>query len=122
MRYAQTRQKQHRRVSRCAALIAVISLVASTCAAQDAPAAQSQSPDAPFFQELNKYPGLLEEFGQLIGKLQQNVQFPAARSESHLLPLLPESTMFYAGFSNYGDVTHQALTVFQQELKESAVL
>ena len=122
MRYAQTRQKQHRRVSRCAALIAVISLVASTCAAQDAPAAQSQSPDAPFFQELNKYPGLLEEFGQLIGKLQQNVQFPAARSESHLLPLLPESTMFYAAFSNYGDVTHQALTVFQQELKESAVL
>ena len=64
----------------------------------------------------------MKEFGRLIGKLQQNVQFPAARSESRLLPLLPESTMFYAAFSNYGDATHQALTVFQQELQESAVL
>jgi hypothetical protein len=122
MRYAQTHQKQHRRFSRCAALIALICLVASGCAAQDAPAAQSQSPDAPFFQELNKYPGLLEELGRLIGKLQQNIQFPPARTESHLLPLLPESTMFYAAFSNYGEVTHQALNVFQQELQESAVL
>jgi type IV pilus assembly protein PilA len=122
MRYAQAHQKQHHHFTRCAALIAVISLVASTCGAQNAPAAQSQSPDAPFFQELNKYPGLLEEFGRLIGKLQQNIQFPPVRSESRLLPLLPESTMFYAAFSNYGDVTHQALAVFHQELQESAVL
>jgi type IV pilus assembly protein PilA len=122
MSYAQTHQKQHRPFARCAALIAVISLVVSSCAAQNAPATQSQSPAAPFFQELNKYPGLMEEFGRLTGKLQQNIQFPAARSESRLLPLLPESTMFYAAFSNYGDVTRQALTVFQQELQESAVL
>ncbi len=125
MRYAQTHHKQHRHFARCAALIAVITLVASSCAAQYVvvPRGQPpQSPDAPFFQELNKYPGLLEELGRLIGKLQQNVQFPAARTESHLLPLLPESTMFYAAFPNYGDVTHQALTVFQQELQESAVL
>ena len=71
---------------------------------------------------MNKYPGLLDEFGRLIGKLKQNVQFPPARSESHLQPLLPESTTFYAAFSNYGDVTHQVLTIFQQELQESAVL
>lgn len=122
MRYAQTHHKQHHHFASCTALLAVISLVASSCAAQNAPAAQSKSPDAPFFQELNKYPGLMEEFGRLIGKLQQNVQFPPARTESHLLPLLPESTMFYAAFSNYGDATHQALTVFHQELQESAVL
>src|SRR5271166_4098728 len=109
MRRAQTHQKQHPRFSRCAALIAVISLVTSSCAAQNTPATQPQpqSANVPFFQELNKYPGLLDEFGRLIGKLKQNVQFPAARSESHPLPLLPESTTFYAAFSNYGDVTHQ---------------
>jgi type II secretory pathway pseudopilin PulG len=120
MRYSQTRQKQHRHIVRCAALIAMICLVASAGTAQNASVAQS--PDVPFFQELNKYPGLLEEFGRLIWKLQHNVQFPPARTESHLLPLLPESTTLYAAFSNYGDVTHQALNVFQQELQESTVL
>jgi hypothetical protein len=35
---------------------------------------------------------------------------------------LPESTMSYAAFSNYGNVTEQALKIFRQELQESAVL
>jgi hypothetical protein len=73
-------------------------------------------------QELNKYSGLLEEFGRLVEKLQSNVQFPPPRGESHLLPLLPESTMSYAAFANYGDAAHQALKIFQRELQESPVL
>jgi hypothetical protein len=73
-------------------------------------------------QELKKYPGLLPEFVQFFDKLQQNLQFPPARGGSHLLPLLPESTMSYAAFPNYGDVAHQTLKVFRQELKESSVL
>ncbi len=76
----------------------------------------------PWSKDLNKYPGLLPEFGKLVEKLQQNIQFPTARSESHLVALLPESTMSYAAFSNYGDVTEQALKIFRQELQESAVL
>jgi type IV pilus assembly protein PilA len=103
----------------CATGIAAIFLVAPGCRAQTTPAA---TPDMPWSKDLNKYPGLLPEFGKLIEKLQRNIQFPAARSESHLVALLPESTMSYAAFSNYGDVTGQALKIFRKELQESAVL
>jgi len=71
---------------------------------------------------MNKYPGLLAELGQLVEKLQHNLQFPAARNESRLLPLMPETTMSYAAFSNYGEVIRQTLKIFRQELQESAVL
>jgi type IV pilus assembly protein PilA len=104
---------------RCATGIAAIFLVAPGCRAQSTPRA---TPDMPWSKDLNKYPGLLPEFGKLIEKLQQNIQFPAARSESRILPFLPESTMSYAAFSNYGDVTERALEIFRQELLVSAVL
>ncbi len=71
---------------------------------------------------MNKYPGLLTELGQLVEKLQLNLQFPPARKESRLLPLMPETTMSYAAFSNYGEVIRQALKIFRQELQESTVL
>jgi type IV pilus assembly protein PilA len=99
--------------------MAAIFLVAPGCPAQTTPRA---TPDVPWSSDLNKYPGLLAEFGKLIEKLQQNIQFPAARTESRILPLLPESTMSYAAFSNYGDVTERALKIFRQELLDSAVL
>jgi hypothetical protein len=99
---------------------AAILVGASACGAQVAPA--SQAPELAWTQELNKYSGLLEEFGRLVEKLQSNVQFPPPRPESHLLPLLPESTMSYAAFPNYGDAVHQMLNVFQRELQENAVL
>jgi len=117
-------------------------LVAATiiCLAASAGAAQEKSPgsaagstgssavkapaqqEMPWDQELKKYPGLVPEFGQLMEKLQKATHFPAMRSQSRLLPLLPESTVGYAAIPNYGDSVHQALQVFQQELKESAVL
>jgi type IV pilus assembly protein PilA len=110
---------QRRCFLRCAIGIAAVFLVAPGCRAQTTPRA---SPDMPWSKDLNKYPGLLPEFGKLIEKLQQNMQFPTARRESHLVALLPESTISYAAFSNYGDVTEQALKIFRQELQESAVL
>jgi hypothetical protein len=104
---------------RCATGIAAVFLVAPGCRAQTTPRA---SPDMSWSKDLDKYPGLLPEFGKLVEKLQQNIQFPPTRSESRILPLLPESTVFYVAFSNYGDVTEQALKIYRQELQESAVL
>lgn len=98
---------------------AVFVLSASPSFAQSPGAAQAA---APWSKELEKYPGLLPELAKLAGKLQQDVQFPASRSESRLLPLLPESTAYYAALPNYGDSAQQALAIFRQELKESTVL
>lgn len=120
MRYAHAFQPRRRYFVKCTRAIAAIFLVASGCAAQTAPT--DQSPDAPLYQEVNKYPGLLPEIGQLIVKLQHDVQYPEARSESRLLPLLPESTLVYAAYPNYGDAVHQSLKVFRQELQESSPL
>jgi hypothetical protein len=79
-------------------------------------------PETPWAQDLKKYPGLPAEFGQLLDKFQHNIQFPPVRGQSRLLPLLPQSTMSYAAFPNYGEVSHQALKIFRQELQESSVL
>ena len=104
---------------KCAAVTALFFLLVSACAAQASPAGQ---PDMPWSKDLKKYPGLLPEVGRLVDKLQHSLQFPPARGPSRLLPLLPEATMSYAAFPNYGDVTYQALKIFRQELKESSVL
>jgi type IV pilus assembly protein PilA len=118
--YAQILPSKRRHFVKFAATVAAIFLLASTCRAQDTPA--DQSPETPFLKALNKYPGLLPEFGQFVVKLQQNIQGPSARNESRLLPLLPESTVFYAAFPNYGDVAHQTLKLFRDELQQSSVL
>ena len=80
-----------------------------------------RDPQMDFSRELNKYPGLLPEFAKLIEKL-RNVEFPPARNQSSLLPLLPASTTYYAAFPNYGDAAHQALLIFRRELQVSPVL
>ena len=83
----------------------------------------AQSAEPPFSpDDFKKYSGLLTEMGQFFQKVQSNVQFPAPRPQSRLLPLLPETTVLYAGFPNYGETSHQALAVFRQELKENAKL
>jgi hypothetical protein len=105
---------------RCAVTaILSISIFASLAIAQNA--ATDQSPK-PLPLDLNQYPGLLPEFGQLVGKLQRDIQWPTPRSQSRLLPLLPESTILYAAFPNYGDAAHQVLTTFQHEMEQSPVL
>jgi hypothetical protein len=99
------------------AIIAMTFLLASAAVAQAANAQQPFSPD-----DLKKYSGVLTELGQFFQKIHTEVQFPAPRSQSRLLPLLPESTVLYAAFPNYGEASHQALAVFHQELKENAKL
>jgi type IV pilus assembly protein PilA len=99
---------------------AAIFLIPSHCSAQPAPAGQQS--ESPWLENLKKHPELLAEFGRLVEKLRLNVQFPPARAESRLLPLLPESTMVYAAFSNYGDAADQTLRIFRQELQDSDVL
>jgi type IV pilus assembly protein PilA len=103
-----------------AAAVAAIFLAVSPCSSQSTQA--SQQPEMPWSQELKKHPGLLDEFGRLFQKLQQNIPFPPPRSESRILPLLPPSTISFAALPNYGDVTQQALKIFRQELQDSAVL
>lgn len=65
---------------------------------------------------------LMEELTRLQEKLVQGVTFPAPRTQSRLLPLVPSSSSFYAGLPNYGDALHQAYEIFQKELQESPVL
>jgi hypothetical protein len=103
----------------CITIASVVLSLATACVSQGAPESQ---PDAALSQALNKYPGLLPELGQLLDKLKHNVQIPAARQRSDLLPLLPASTSYYAAFPNYGEAAHQALAIFREELKESAAL
>jgi type IV pilus assembly protein PilA len=100
------------------ALAAIILLVSSALA--QAPTDDEAS--TAMAQGLNKYPGLLPEFGRLVQKIQQEVVFPAPRTDSQLLPLLPKSTIFYGALPNYGEASHQILTIFQRELQQSAVL
>lgn len=71
---------------------------------------------------MQKYPGLSEEFGRLFKKMSDTVQWPAARKDSRLLPLLPPNTTFLASFANYGDALHQSLSVFHEELQQNEVL
>src|SRR5579871_6504350 len=98
-----------------AAVVAAILFLTSTGAAQASPA--PFSPD-----DFKKYSGLLGEFGQMMKKFQDRVHYPEPRSQSRLLPLLPQSTMLYAAVPNYGEAAHEALAIFQQERKENAEL
>src|SRR5580692_9720102 len=112
--------RKHWHFVQSAAATVAIFLAVSPCSAQSKP--ESQQPETPWSQLLKNHPGLLDEFGRLYQKLQQSVQFPPPRSESRILPLLPPSTISYAAFPNYGDVTQQALKIFRQELQDSTVL
>jgi type II secretory pathway pseudopilin PulG len=115
-------------------IAALVLLLASIGRAQTAPAPrmrprpQAATPPTvttvpnPFAEDLKKYPGLLEEISRLTEKLQNQIQFPPDRNQSRILPLLPSSNDYFAAFANYGDATHQALAIFQQELQQSAVL
>lgn len=73
-------------------------------------------------QNSAKHLALLAEFVHLQNKVQQNVQLPSLRYQSRLLPLMPKSTVLYAGIPNYGEAIQQADQLFQQELQESEVL
>lgn len=121
MGYWQTLRRSGNYFIKCVAIIAAIFLAGSACRGQNAGAKQQQSAEA-LSKYLNEHPGLLPEFGRLIEKFQHDVQFPAPRGESHLLPLQPQAALFYAAFPNYGEVANQTLKIFRQEREESSVL
>src|ERR1700758_726408 len=119
---AQTLHQKRHYLIQLSAFVATIFLFSATCAAQAKPGTRmaQQSKDPGVAQDLSAYPGLIPEFGQLFVKLEKNVPYPAPRAGSRLLSLLPESTVFFAAFPNYGDAAHQALQIFRQELQESS--
>jgi hypothetical protein len=120
MACAQSRQQQRRGYFiQCAVVSAMIFLLTSSSGAQATP---TDHPAVPSPQDLTKYPGLLPEFGQLLEKLQHEVHPPPARGQSRLLPLLPESTVFYAALPNYGEASHQALAIFEREVQQNPTL
>ena len=96
----------------CVSIVALLFLVTGTSAAQVTTPPQTE---VPWARDLANNPELMTEFGRLTEKLQHGVQFPAARSQSHLLTLQQGSTVFYTAFPNYGETIHQALTIFQGE-------
>jgi hypothetical protein len=120
MRHAHAFRRQWRSLVRFGIILASSFVLATACIAQSA--ASAPTTQAQELRDFANNPALLTEFGRLIEKLGQNVKYPPARNTSHLLPLMPESTLFYAAFPNYGEAAHQALTVFRQELQESSVL
>ena len=101
-----------------AAVVAAILFLASNGAAQAAEA--NPAPFSP--DDFKKYSGLFSEFGQMLKKFQDRVHYPEPRNQSRLLPLLPQSTILLAAVPNYGEASHQALVIFQQERKENAEL
>jgi hypothetical protein len=72
-------------------------------------------------KNLDQHLALLAEFAHLSNKLDA-VQLPGLRYQSALLPTLPASTVLYASIPNIGDAVQQSNQIFQQELRESAVL
>ena len=101
-------------------MLAVIFLPSPACWSQNT--AVSRDPQPPSTQDLNKYPGLSAEFARMFEQMQHTVQSPAPRSESHLLPPLPPTTIAYMAIPNYGGVASQTLKIFRQELQKSSVL
>jgi type IV pilus assembly protein PilA len=118
MRFSPDFSKWQRRALGCAATMAAILVGGGPCQAQEA----GTAPNAAIAHELNKYPGLLEEFGKLFQRLMMEVKYPDGRKESKLLPVLPESTMTYVAVSNYGEPARQIVKIFREELRESEPL
>ncbi len=98
--------------NRITGLIRVVALVLVGIAGATAQAA----PNTP--QDFKPSPELLNAMGRLFQKMQREVQLPPVRSQSSLLPLLPEFTTFYAAFPNYGEAVHQALAIFHKGLEQ----
>jgi type IV pilus assembly protein PilA len=83
---------------------------------------KAEDPDVAWLQDALQNRELMAEVQQLVEKLQKGIQYPGPRNQSRILPRLADSTTFYAAFPNYGETMHQALQIFQQELKESTPL
>jgi len=135
MEHADPARSRRRSLFERAAVVVLVLGLSSFCVAQAKPQPKPAPPKPPQAKPpepasppawppatLQKYPGLLEEVGALIVKLQNQLQFPPLRGQSRLLPLLPATTSIYGAAPNYGDVARQALQTFRQELQQNAAL
>jgi hypothetical protein len=68
-----------------------------------------------------KYLPLLAQFATLEKRIEQ-IQFPQPRYTSDLLARVPADTLLYISVPNLGDFLSEANTIFQDQLKQSAVL
>lgn len=120
MEYLESEQRWRRSAFRCVIGAAAVFLAAVGSCAQTAQSDAAKERAATW--EADEYPGLAPEIVRLVGRLQNEIQFPAARKESRLLPLLPESTVSYVAVPNYGEAAKQALKIFREELQTSEAL
>ena len=102
------------------AIIALVCFACSPSPAQTPPA--GQSPEVKWLEDIQKNPELLAALEKLAEKLQHGIPYPSARNASRLLPTVPEATIAYIALPNYGEMAHQALEIFHQELAESPAL
>jgi type IV pilus assembly protein PilA len=79
-------------------------------------------PDMAWIEDALKDPELMKATGQLSQRLVNELQFPAARTQSRILPRLSAPVAFYFAVPNYGQTLHQAQEIFQQELRGSPAL
>jgi hypothetical protein len=108
------------------AVLATLLFAVVICSAQTKPApkpAPKLDPATPAkSDESADATHLLAAMGKLEQKFQEQVKLPSPRTESHLLTLLPPSTVAFAAFANYGDVARQASEFLDRELKENEEL
>jgi type IV pilus assembly protein PilA len=83
---------------------------------------QKKSDDMAWLEAALKDPEFMKAFAHFTDRLTAELQMPAPRTQSHILPRLSDGTMFYAAFPNYGPVLRQFLQILQQELHDSPAL
>jgi len=86
------------------------------------PVAKKKADDMAWLEEALKDPELMKAAGHLMERLSSEVQLPAPRTQSRILPRLSDSTMLYGAFPNFGPMLRQSLQIWQQELHDSAAL
>jgi hypothetical protein len=120
MANAQIPRRALRYLMMCAALLAAPFVHSSACAAQTAK--ESEPPATQWFEEVRKNPELVAALNKLSERLQHEIHVPPPRSESLLLPLVPDTTVFYSAMPNYGEALHQALDIFREERQQNTAL
>lgn len=120
MRSRTNGRKQGRLLLHSCAAILVVTFLLTTQISRAQTNSADQASAAEIQQQLGKYP--LKDFGELFTRLQKEIDLPSPRHESQLLPLLPQNTVFYVAFPNYGTTAEQALRIFREERQSRPAL
>ncbi len=93
-----------------------------SAAKKAAPAKTQPDPDMAWLEEAAKNPEFMNAVNHLTERLANELQYPASRTQSRILPRLSDATGFYVAFPNYGQTLHQAQQIFQEELRNSPAM